>query len=77
MTTSMTTTGAALAALAALAASTGGAEARHRVRPAAARYVGIGQHTTVMNNIHQAQQRNNAVIDQVQNNIRANQQRPY
>ena len=68
---------ATIVALAGLTASVQGAEARHRVRYTAARYVGASQHATVMNNIYQAQQQNNAVINQVQNNIRANQQRPY
>jgi hypothetical protein len=34
---------------------------------------GIDQHATVMNNINQAQQQNNAAISHVQNNIRATQ----
>lgn len=73
----ITSTGAAVAALAALAMSMGGAGARDRARPVAAPSVGVGQHATVMNNIYQAQQQNNAVIDQVRNNIRANQPRTY
>ena len=62
---------AAILALAGLAGSAEGASARNRVRAGA-----VGQHATVMNNIYQAQQQNNAVINQVQNNIRANQPRP-
>ena len=73
--TTITSRGAAMAALAALAMSMGGAVARDRVRPVAAPSVGVGQHATVMNNIYQVQRQNNAVIDQVQNNIRANQPR--
>lgn len=63
---------AAALALAGLAGSAEGAAARTRVRG-----VAVGQHATVMNNIYQARQQNNAVINQVQNNIRASQQRPY
>ena len=40
-------------------------------------YAGVGQHTTVMNNIYHAQQRNNAAISHVQNNIRSSQPRTY
>ena len=36
-------------------------------------YAGVGQHATVMNNIYQTQQRNNAAISHVQNNIRSSQ----
>ena len=77
MTRTSIATLATIVALAGLTASVQGAEARHRARVTAARYVGVGQHATVMNNIYQAQQRNNAVINQVQGNIRANQQHPY
>ena len=40
-------------------------------------YSGVGQHTTVMNNIYQAQQRNNAAISHVRNNIRSSQTKAY
>ena len=44
----------------------------------AVRYTGnVGQHTTVMNNIYQTQQRNNAAISHVQNNIRSTQPKVY
>lgn len=40
-------------------------------------YSGVGQHQTVMGNIYRAQQRNNAAISHVQNNIRSTQHRAY
>jgi uncharacterized paraquat-inducible protein A len=55
------------------AATLSSAEARNAVRS----YGGVGQHATVMNNIYQAQQQNNAAISHVQNNIRSTQPKAY
>ena len=37
----------------------------------------VGQHATAMNNIYRAQQRNNAAISHVQNNIRSTRPKTY
>lgn len=55
------------------AASASSAQTRNNVRT----YGGVGQHTTVMNNIYQAQQQNNAAISHVQNNMRSTQPKVY
>lgn len=60
---------ALLLSAAGLAAASATAQAAHAVPPP------VGQHATVMNNIYQAQQRNNAAISHVQNNIRSTQPR--
>ena len=44
---------------------------------AAVVYGGVGQHATVMGNIRRAQQRDNAAISHVQNNIRSTRHQNY
>ena len=70
----MTVARSTAAALALAAAGLIGAAAPSLAAPAVI-LGGVGQHQTVMSDIHRAQQRNAAALNHVQRTIRANQQR--
>lgn len=63
-------------AIATSAAGLAAASTATQAAPAVS-YGGVGQHQAVMGNIYRAQQRNNAAISHVQNNIRSSRTRTY